>query len=57
MCVDGFAELDRALGQAKDRKELSLIEVKCAIGARTNLGRPTVTPVENKQAFKRNTNR
>ena len=46
-----FAELDIALSAAKERSELSFIEVKCAIGARDDLGRPTTTPIENKEAF------
>lgn len=46
-----FAELDNALSAAKERSELSFIEVKCAIGARDDLGRPTTTPIENKEAF------
>ena len=46
-----FAELDKALSAAKERSELSFIEVKCAIGARDDLGRPTTTPIENKEAF------
>lgn len=49
--VDTFEELDKALNQAKYREELSLIEVKCAIGARADLGRPTTTALENKQNF------
>ena len=36
---------------ARDRNELSLIEVKCSIGARDDLGRPTTTALENKQGF------
>ena len=51
VCVDSFEELDRELEAAKDRKELSLIEVKCSIGAREDLGRPTTTALENKQNF------
>ena len=51
VCVDSFEALDRELEAAKARKELSLIEVKCAIGARENLGRPTTTALENKQNF------
>ena len=43
--------LDRALEEAKSRNELSLIEVKCSIGARDDLGRPTTTAMENKQNF------
>lgn len=44
-------ELERALAEARGRRRLSLIEVKCAIGARADLGRPTTTPQENKRAF------
>ena len=51
VCVDHFADLDRELEAAKGRNELSLIEVKCAIGAREDLGRPTTTALENKQNF------
>ena len=49
--VDNFESLDEALRDAKTRNELSFIEVKCAMGAREDLGRPTTTAVENKQAF------
>ena len=51
VCVDSFAALDIELEAAKSRNELSLIEVKCSIGARENLGRPTTTALENKQNF------
>lgn len=51
VCVDNFEALDAELQAAKRRYELSLIEVKCAIGARDNLGRPTTTALENKQNF------
>ena len=44
-------ELKRALEEVRDRRTLSLIEVKCAVGARADLGRPTTTPQENKRAF------
>ena len=49
--VDNFDALDKELQSAKDRNELSLIEVKCSIGARDNLGRPTTTALENKENF------
>lgn len=49
--VNNFADLDKALQEAKERNALSLIEVKCAIGARDDLGRPTTTAQENKRAF------
>lgn len=50
-CVDSFEALDRELEAAKGRSELSLIEVKCSIGAREDLGRPTTTALENKKNF------
>lgn len=49
--VDCFEALDRELEYAKDRHALSFIEVKCSIGARDNLGRPTTTALENKRNF------
>lgn len=49
--VDSFAELDNELKGAKTRECLSFIEVKCSIGARENLGRPTTTALENKVNF------
>ena len=51
VCVSTFEALDLALAEAADRHALSLIEVKCAIGARADLGRPTTTALENKQNF------
>ena len=51
VCVDSFEALDRELMNAKNRDELSFIEVKCSIGARDDLGRPTTTALENKQNF------
>ncbi len=51
VCVDSFTNLDKELSEAKKRNELSLIEVKCAIGAREDLGRPTTTALENKENF------
>lgn len=51
VCVDNFDDLDKELKAAKSRNELSLIEVKCSIGAREDLGRPTTSAMENKQNF------
>ncbi|MBQ9391878.1 MAG: phosphonopyruvate decarboxylase, partial [Lachnospiraceae bacterium] len=51
VCVDSFDDLDKELNKAKSRDELSFIEVKCSIGAREDLGRPTTTAIENKEAF------
>jgi len=43
--------LDHALNLARTSGQLSFIEVKCAIGARADLGRPTTTAWVNKVAF------
>ena len=51
VCVDSFERLDAELILAKERSELSMIEVKCSIGAREDLGRPTTTALENKKNF------
>ena len=50
--VNNFEDLDKALNEAKERSQLSLIEVKSAIGARDDLGRPTTSAKENAQDFK-----
>lgn len=49
--VDAADDLDKALLEAKKTDFLSFIEVKCAIGARDTLGRPTTTPKKNKELF------
>lgn len=49
--VSDYEELDKALIDASSRNELTLIEVKCGIGSRENLGRPTTTALENKMNF------
>lgn len=51
VCVDSLPALDRALAEARARTELSLIEVKAALGARADLGRPTTTALKNKERF------
>ena len=44
-------ELAEALQSAKDAAGPVFLEVKSAIGARADLGRPTTTPQENRDAF------
>lgn len=51
VCVDSLNQLIEVLRKAKKAQGLSFIEVKCAIASRTDLGRPTTTAMENKQAF------
>lgn len=49
--VDNFADLDEALIEAKKKRSLTFIEIKSSIGARSDLGRPTTTALENKLNF------
>lgn len=49
--VDNYDDLDRALAEAKNSGVLTLIEVKCSIGSREDLGRPTTTAKDNKVSF------
>lgn len=49
--VDCPEELNQALEAAKEGGQLTFLEVKCALGARENLGRPATTPQQNKAAF------
>lgn len=49
--VRSFEELDEQLQAARAGSELTMIEVLCSIGARKDLGRPTTTARENKEAF------
>ena len=49
--VSSFGDLDNELIAARNRRALSLIEVKCSIGARADLGRPTTSAIENKESF------
>ena len=53
-CVDSPEELDKALEAAKTARQLAFLEVKCALGARDDLGRPATTPQQNKAAFMEN---
>jgi phosphonopyruvate decarboxylase len=49
--VDNYEELDNELKEAKKSSELSFIEVKCTLGARDDLGRPTTSALDNKREF------
>lgn len=51
VCVDDFEALDKELKAAKNKNELSLVEVKCSIDSRNDLGRPKTPPLENKKNF------
>lgn len=49
--AETMEELRQRLQHAKAAGVLSLIEVKCAVGARADLGRPKTTPKENRDNF------
>ena len=49
--VSTFDSLDAELRLARQRAALTFLEIKCAIGAREDLGRPTTTAKENKENF------
>lgn len=44
-------EVAQAVKTAKEAEELTFIEIKTALGARSDLGRPTTTAEENKENF------
>ena len=45
------SELKAALSKAKGLNDLCFIEIKCALGSRSDLARPASTPEQNKIAF------
>ena len=49
--VDNYEDLDKELNIIKNKKLLSFMEIKCKLGSRKDLGRPTTTPLENKNLF------
>ena len=49
--VKCLQELDEKLSQIKGKDCLSFLEIKCALGSKKNLGRPHVSPIENKIHF------
>lgn len=49
--VSNLSDLNSTLLEIEDKQGPIFIEVKSAIGSRENLGRPTKTPMENKEAF------
>lgn len=49
--IEEYSQLETELRDAKQRQKLSFLEIKCAIGSRENLGRPTITTMENKELF------
>lgn len=51
VCLSEYDDLERELGKIKDQPGPKMIEIKCNIASRSDLGRPTTTTTENKAAF------
>ena len=51
LSADSVEGLEDALERVKHSRRLTFLEVKCALGARGDLGRPTASPLENKAAL------
>lgn len=49
--IQSLAEIDKAVKKAEESAGPHLIEVRVRKGARPDLGRPTTTPLENRDAF------
>jgi len=49
--VDNEKSLEKVLQDIKEATVPTLLEIKVKKGARKNLGRPTTTPIQNKEAF------
>lgn len=49
--VSTGAELENVLEEIREKEKLTFIQIKVAIGSRSNLGRPKESPEENKREF------
>ena len=54
MSVSTLQALDKTLTGIEKIKGPALIEIKTTIGSRDELGRPTVKPIDNKDALMQN---
>lgn len=52
--VDSKEELSNVIGQIRNTQGPFLLEIKVGINSRENLGRPTISPVDNKKNFTEN---
>lgn len=52
--VDSKEELSKVIGQIRNTQGPFLLEIKVGINSRENLGRPTISPVDNKKNFTEN---
>lgn len=51
--VNSYAELDNELSYIKANHQLSFLEIKTSVSSRHDLGRPTISPIDNKNNFMR----
>lgn len=49
--VDSIDSLEKTIKKINTEKGLTFLEIRVALGARSDLGRPTTTAVENKNSF------
>ena len=49
--ADTMQTLEKILNELTISEKPAFVEIKCAIGSRKDLGRPTISPLENKIAF------
>ena len=49
--IETINELDSAVVEMLAVNELCFLEIRCAIGSRQNLGRPSASPIENKEVL------
>ena len=51
--INNYFDLKEELEKAKQCNELVMLEIKCSICSRKDLGRPTVKSIDNKESFMR----
>ena len=51
--VDSYTELDNELSYITAHHQLSFLEIKTSVSSRHDLGRPTISPIDNKNNFMR----
>ena len=51
LSADSAESLESAMADLSSRSGPVLLEIRCACGARADLGRPTTTPLQNRDAF------
>ena len=49
--IDSYEDLEIELERVAKTSGVCYVEIKCSIGSRNDLGRPTTTPIDNKQHF------